>query len=108
MTAATAEEGESDDDDCSTDQEEGPAFEPEEDMIVEEEYPQDGRLEGKSIAHRFDVSEWYVGTVGRKVTCSANRDVERRTGAMQPSIPMIEKTTSTICLRKTMVSPRFG
>ena len=30
------EEGESDDDDCSTDQEEGPAFEPEEDMIVEE------------------------------------------------------------------------
>ena len=79
------EEGESDDDDCSTDQEEGPAFEPEEDMIVEEEYPQDGRLEGKSIAHRFDVSEWYVGTVRRKVTCSANREENGRYATKYPN-----------------------
>ena len=79
------EEGESDDDDCSTDQEEGPAFEPEEDMIVEEEYPQDGRLDGKSIAHRFDVSEWYVGTVKRKVTCSVNREENGRYATKYPN-----------------------
>ena len=54
-------------------------------MIVEEEYPQDGRLEGKSIAHRFDVSEWYVGTVRRKVTCSANREENGRYATKYPN-----------------------
>ena len=64
------EEGsESDEGGCTTDGEEGPDYECDEGMIVQEECP--AALEGLYIAHRFDAG-WstVLGKVLRKVTLS--------------------------------------
>lgn len=82
-------EGEDDEDDgCSTDAEEGPPYEPGEDWMVEDPIgANDGQvlgLEGKTIAHRFEIHDWYVGVVKRRVTCSINREENGRYATKYP------------------------
>ena len=41
-------------------------------------------LEGKTIAHRFEIHDWYVGVVKRRVTCSINREENGRYATKYP------------------------
>ena len=66
----------SDDGGGTTDGDEGPQYEPENDgMIVADECPESNKLDGLQIAHRFETgaaSSWHIGLVRRRVMLSVD------------------------------------
>ena len=66
---------ESDDGGGTTDGDEGPPYEPEDDGMIVAECPESNKLEGLQIAHRFETgaaSSWHIGLVRRRVMLSVD------------------------------------
>ena len=68
-----ADSDDSDEGGYNTNEDCGPEYEPDDNLIVLEECPEPKEMEGLEIAHRFDEG-WSqcLGVVRRKVTCSLN------------------------------------